>query len=134
MVYPLLYTSYGEQQYQEVVRLLNEASVKDNSVLLGDFNHGPALATSPDTSNISHVMPFQYGYVNARGYYSPYVLMDGRCTFCAENPNVRVSSSEVIDHIYIPVTASSRVISAKVKVCPSLALHNAVEFLYSRHL
>ena len=57
--------------------------------------------------------PFYYGLVNARGFFSPYVLKDGRCTFCTKNPFV-FGVDEVIDHIYITTDTADRVVKAEV--------------------
>jgi hypothetical protein len=115
IVFPLLYRSYAEQQYEQLVTLLDVASETDNSILLGSFCHGPAVATPPGRSLIHYEMPFNFGYVQARGYFSPYVLHDGRCTLCNENPTVS-QTSKIVDHIYVPVTAHDRVKSTRVRL------------------
>lgn len=114
-VSPFLYSSYAEQQYEELVTLLDAAATTDSSILLGDFNHGPSVATPSQTgvSSIIYELPFNYGYVNARGYYSPFVILDSRCTICSENPAVSLTS-KIVDHIYVPVTSSGRVVATKV--------------------
>lgn len=81
---------------------------------MGDFNHGPTVATPPDVSEIIYDYPIHYGVVNAGGYFSPYVLLDGRCTFCIENEKVS-TPSRIVDHIYVPVTSTQRVIGAEVR-------------------
>ena len=59
--------------------------------------------------------PFYYGLVNARGFVSPYVLKDGRCTYCIDNPLTGgLFPSTIIDHIYITTDTTERVIYAKV--------------------
>ena len=59
--------------------------------------------------------PFHYGLVNARGFVSPYVLKDGRCTFCADNAlNLLFPVSQIVDHIYITTDTTERVVFAKV--------------------
>lgn len=111
IVSPYRYNSYAEQQYRELVTLLDAAAVTDSSILLGDFNHGPTIATLPGVSSVLYEMPFNYGYVNARGYYSPNVLLDRRCTICSENLAVSITS-RIVDHIYVPVTSSDRVVAS----------------------
>ena len=114
IVSPYLYDNYEAQQLDELVTLLNStSSLRDNTIFMGDFNHGPVLATPPGVSATVPEFPLLYGLVNAYGYYSPYVLRDGRCTFCAENPDVTIPS-RVIDHIYVAVTASDRVVYSEV--------------------
>ena len=110
VVSPLLYQSYEEQQYAEISNLFPVVVPKDMPILLGDFNHGPA---SP--GNITWEAPFLYGLMNARGFYSPYVLSDGRCTFCTSNPTTSPFPSDIlIDHIYLPTNMKERVISSRV--------------------
>ncbi len=71
--------------------------------MMGNFNHGPTK------------FPYHYDYITALGYYSPYVVMDGRCTLCKENPSVIVPS-RIVDHIYVPVNSSFRVQGVKVRI------------------
>ena len=98
---PLRYSNYDEQQYDELRNLLEVINTKDTPILLGDLNHSPA---SP---GINWCLPFHYGLLNARGLVSPYVLEDGRCTFCSENL--------ILDHIYIETNSyRGRVLSTQV--------------------
>ena len=60
--------------------------------------------------------PFYYGLFNIRGFVSPYVLKDGRCTFCPENPFVLGLANSIVDHIYITTDTTERVLVAKVLV------------------
>ena len=114
IVSPLLYTNYEEQQYTEVLTLLELAVTKETPILMGDFNNGPG---SP-----GHVWsnPFHYSLITARGLVSPYVLKDGRCTSCGDNPSRVVSGfreNRSLDHIYITTDAyEGRVISSTVKI------------------
>ena len=78
---------------------------------MGDFNHGPA---SP---GITWELPFHYGLVNARGFASPYVFYDGRCTWCVTNPLVGAqgfTENLIIDHVYVTTNMLKRVKSVKV--------------------
>lgn len=50
----------------------------------------------------------------ARGFFSPYVLKDGRCTLCVENPFVFNIFDELIDHIYITTDTAERVLNVEV--------------------
>ena len=113
VVSPFLYTTHAEQQYDELTQLLERVVNMDIPILMGGFNHGPA---SP--GGITWELPFHYGLMNARGLISPYVINDGRCTWCLENP---VSSASfpfnlIIDHIYITTDTINRVIRAKVLI------------------
>ena len=71
-------------------------------IIMGDFNNGPA-----PPGDITWQLPFHYGLIAARGFVSPYVLEDGRCTFSASNT--------LVDHIYLTTDSlKGRVISAEV--------------------
>lgn len=108
-----LYSTYDEQQYDEILTIFDLVNSKDTPILMGDFNSGPA-----SVGDVRWELPFHYGLMNARGFVSPYVLRDGRCTFCADNPTVAVSGfpqSNVLDHIYLTTNSyKGRVISSEV--------------------
>ena len=107
ITFPPLYKSYDEQQYTELLRLFDILVNLEEPILLGDFNHGPALP-----GNITWELPFHYGLMTSRGLVSPYVNLDGRCTWCGSQENVAAASfpfDEVIDHIYILTESLGRV-------------------------
>ena len=109
---PLLFSSYAEQQYDELLKLFNGIENLQAPVIMGDFNHGPA------PPGVTWDLPFHYGLMNARGLVSPYVLDDGRCTWCVANPLVPAqgfTENLVIDHVYVTTTALKQV--KNVKVC-----------------
>ena len=84
---------------------------------MGDFNHGPA---SP---GMTWKAPFHYGLMNARGFVSPYVLYNGRCTFCGTNPLVARQGfigDRIIDHIYVTTNTLKRVKAVKVRLITSM--------------
>ena len=62
--------------------------------------------------------PFYYGLMNARGFVSPHVLKDGRCTFCIDNPLTDTNTDLIVDHIYITTDTTERVLSAEVGYIP----------------
>ena len=70
---------------------------------------------------LSSQFPLLYGLMNAQGFVSPYVLKDGRCTFCTENPLTNNAVDELVDHIYITTDTIDRVVHAMVSVCISQA-------------
>lgn len=112
IVSPLLYSSSDQQQYDEILTLFDVVTSSETPILMGDLNNGPA---SPG-ENFAWELPFHYGLIAARGFVSPYVLRDGRCTFCVDNPNVNFESNIAIDHIYLTTnTYEGRVISAEVR-------------------
>lgn len=108
---PPLYSNYDVQQYDELLTLFEVLVSKETAILMGDINNSPA---SP--GNVWE-LPFHYGLINARGFVSPYVLEDGRCTFCMDNPSVAIGGfqSHILDHIFLTTdTYQGRVISSKV--------------------
>ena len=61
--------------------------------------------------------------MNARGFISPYLLKDGRCTYCSENlltnltPDIIIGNPTadlIIDHIYITTDTYERVMASEV--------------------
>lgn len=111
LVSPLLYSSYPEQQYDEILRVLDYATSVELPVLMGDFNHGPVVP-----GGVMSTLPFHYGLMTARGFYSPYVLQDGRCTWCLENAQAVAffPANTILDHIYITTNTQERVKSVEV--------------------
>jgi hypothetical protein len=88
-------------------------------IIMGDFNNGPA----PPGVNFVWQLPFHYGLINSRGFVSPYVLEDGKCTFCTSVSEF--TKDFLLDHIFV-TTASykGRVLSSEVYLyivcCPQL--------------
>ena len=67
------------------------------------------------TDGVIALYLFHYGLMNARGFVSPYVLKDGRCTFCRDNPLTGGRFPDfIIDHIYITTDTAERVVYTKV--------------------
>lgn len=122
LVFPFLYSSYAEQQYDEVLKLFNFATKMTVPVLMGDFNHGPAAP-----GGIMWDLPLHYGLMNAQGFYSPYVLRDGRCTLCVENAQAVFPASFIVDHIYTTTNTMDRVRSVEVHaLCGMHMVHGPV--------
>ena len=108
---PLQFTTYAEQHYDELLTLFEIVDSIETPILMGDFNHGPAIPRE----NVVYIFPFHYGLMNARGFVSPYVLLDGRCTLCTENPAVLAMVNQTIDHVYIlSESFEGRVVSSEV--------------------
>ena len=95
--YPRTEGSWSEEQTQQVDDL--RAFVDDTStgpvVALGDFNVGPS------GDGLTAEEPANYDALVV-GYDNPYLDLDGRCTFCGDNPLVALggddNESELIDH------------------------------------
>ena len=106
-----LYSNYDQQQYNELTTLFEIVTEIETPILMGDFNNGPA---SPGEGYVWE-LPFHYGLITARGFVSPYILQDGRCTFCTDNSAVSFPSNVVIDHVYVTTDAyNGRVLSSTV--------------------
>lgn len=109
-----LYSNYDEHHYDELLTIIDILTRKDVPILMGDINNGPATP-----GNTVWELPFHYGLIAARGFVSPYVLEDGRCTFCVDNPAVVNQLDKLIDHIYITTDSyKGRVVSSKVRRGP----------------
>ena len=124
-----MYSNYVEQNHDEVLTLLTKLGGINTPILMGDFSHGPAIPRR----NVVYRIPYTYGLMTARGLVSPYVMRNGRCTICTDNPIIARSLSDVstpsvwttlhmdhnyvTDHIYVSLDAvyEGRVISAEVQ-------------------
>lgn len=84
----------------------------EDVVLLGDFNHGPAIP------GVQWQAPLLYGLMTANGYFSANVLWCGHCTYCLENSlaSSLTVSDKIIDHIYLPVCKRSTVVRVDVSL------------------
>ena len=76
---PRLFFSYRAQQLDEIVKMLQLVEGHKNPILMGVFNNGPT------TSQLISKYPLHHGLIAARGFVNPYYILDGRCTFCANN-------------------------------------------------
>lgn len=97
------FTSNEEKQFAEIHEIADRFSGSPH-VLLGDVNTGPArnLSGSPE---LTAEYPANYELlVNALGYRDPYLLADGRCTYCThENPLLqRIPNVDgiLLDHVF----------------------------------
>ena len=84
-----------------------------NPILMGDFNNGPT------TSQLIWENPFHHGLITARGFVSPYYLLDGSCTFCADNSivasyDIVVAENSLLDHIWTTTAVFRKVKYVKV--------------------
>ena len=76
-----------------------------------------SLSLSLPSDGVVAEYPFHYGIMNARGFVSPYILKDGRCTFCRDNPLTGgIFPNLIVDHIYITTDTTERVLFAKVSL------------------
>jgi endonuclease/exonuclease/phosphatase family metal-dependent hydrolase len=97
------YGSWQGERVEQIERLLGwveeTRSRAGGAALLGDMNCGPA------TSQAMSASPDAYARFVAAGFEDPYAELDGRCTFCTNNPlNGSVSDPDegaLIDHILL---------------------------------
>jgi endonuclease/exonuclease/phosphatase family metal-dependent hydrolase len=118
--YPRPTGSWREEQAAQINELLawaNEKAGDEPVLLMGDFNTGPATATS------AAVHPEHYQTLLAGGYSAPYAEHGQPCTFCEDNPLVGSDhdGSVLIDHVFIrgfsaPETTSARVLDQSIVV------------------
>ena len=80
---PPLFSSYEEQQLSELKALVQAA--EDSAllpvILLGDFNHSPALPSR----GIEPELAGNYEWLASQGFLCAYVMKNGSCTWCEEN-------------------------------------------------
>jgi endonuclease/exonuclease/phosphatase family metal-dependent hydrolase len=96
--YPRETGSWAEEQLVQINELNDfvEEVGGAHKVLLGDLNTGPAL------EGIQSEAPEGYAALIDAGWSSPYVEMDGRCTFCSDNPLIASADDDdnrLIDHV-----------------------------------
>jgi endonuclease/exonuclease/phosphatase family metal-dependent hydrolase len=88
-----------EQMLERVAQLGAEREASDATILLGDMNCGPATASARAAS------PDAFELMAGAGFVAPYAELDGRCTFCENNPlNGLVTDPEegaLIDHVLV---------------------------------
>ena len=83
----------------------------ENPVLMGEFHSGPA------TSHLQWQKPFNFGLIAARGFVSPYYILDGRCTYCVDNSIVvglNSTENSLQDHIWTTTAVFRKVKHVKV--------------------
>lgn len=106
---PPQFGHFSEQQAHEIKVIHEFVESKNNFVLLGDFNHGPAAP------GISWELPLNYGLMTARGLISVGAVFCGQCSYCRENILSGDAWPDVLlDHIYIPSNRISSVRNTEV--------------------
>lgn len=101
-----------DQLLERVDSVRGEGGEDRAAIVLGDMNCGPgtpqAEAASPDA----------FARLVTAGFVAPYADLDGRCTFCANNPlNGLVTDPEegaLIDHVLISATGGASFAAARV--------------------
>ncbi len=79
-------------------------------ILLGDFNHGPAIPGCEAEASLN------YGLMVSNGMLSATVQWINQCTYCEDNTLlVNVTRANlVIDHIYLHASKASAVVEVSV--------------------
>jgi endonuclease/exonuclease/phosphatase family metal-dependent hydrolase len=103
------------EQVDELLSFMDETG-GDHRVLIGDLNTGPAL---PDAGIVAEALE-SYQALQDGGLSSPYVELDGRCTFCASNPilaAVGETDDVLIDHVLttgMTASAATRILDGEI--------------------
>ena len=109
---PPQFGHYAGQQANEIKVMHKFAQRNSNFVLLGDFNHGPALP------GITWELPLNYGLMTAQGLLSVTVTFCGQCTYCSDN--ILAAGNQyplLLDHIYIPANQITSIKKVDVSNC-----------------
>lgn len=138
--YTGLYGSWQGERLRQIDQMLERVSEiradgngAGSAILAGDMNCGPgtplARAASPDA----------FERLANAGFVAPYAELDGRCTFCENNPlNGLVSDPEegaLIDHVLVSASGSEEFMARRVfdEVIPIEANGAAVDVARSDH-
>ena len=119
VVGPPQFNNFEDLQGNETMQLLQTypATSDKHSILLGDFNQGPAVFSVLANRNLSGQYESNYWKVINSGYISPYVDDVTLCLSCGENGlrNLTGSSdSKILDHIYVQNGSRTRVTNVQV--------------------
>ena len=110
---PPQFGHYSGQQTNEIKVMHKIVEKSSHLILLGDFNHGPALP------GMGWELPLNYGLMTAQGLLSLTVTFCGQCTYC--NDNILAAGDQyphlLIDHIYIPANQIASVKNVEVSNC-----------------
>jgi endonuclease/exonuclease/phosphatase family metal-dependent hydrolase len=88
-----------DQMLERVEQVSADGDGQGAAILLGDMNCGPGTASARAAS------PDAFERLASAGFAAPYADLDGRCTFCGNNPlNGLVTDPEegaLIDHVLV---------------------------------
>ncbi|XP_069111351.1 uncharacterized protein [Argopecten irradians] len=93
-----IYSNWAEQNLAESRHLTALAKSSGRSpVIVGDLN------TSPNVSSLiaATLLQASYQLYTNEGFTSPYIDIDGRCTYCVENSVRDIQSNAVYDNVLI---------------------------------
>jgi endonuclease/exonuclease/phosphatase family metal-dependent hydrolase len=115
--YPRPSGSWAEEQllqFDTLLAWLDSSATTGRVALLGDLNAGPA------TDDAVAVEPDSWAKVEATDLSNPYAELDGRCTFCPENPICSAfpdGDGELLDHVLLrglQADSATRVLDADI--------------------
>lgn len=133
--YPRESGSWDEEQLVQIEELNAFADDVGGElkILLGDLNTGPGL------DGITAEAPAGYAALVDSGWEVPYVDIDGRCTFCADNPLLASAdddTSRLIDHVMtkgaLSATDATRILDSTV-TADSCAMPGVTTLALSDH-
>jgi endonuclease/exonuclease/phosphatase family metal-dependent hydrolase len=109
------YGSWQGERLRQIDQMLERVSAiggdDETTILLGDMNCGPSTPLAESAS------PDAFARLSA-GFSAPYTELDGRCTFCRNNPlNGRVEDPEegaLIDHVLISASGNESLTATRV--------------------
>lgn len=109
------YGSWQGERLRQIDQMLERVteigSEDDATILLGDMNCGPSTPLAESAS------PDAFARLEA-GFVAPYAELDGRCTFCRNNPlNGAVEDPEegaLIDHVLVSASGNERFTATRV--------------------
>lgn len=113
------YGSWAGERLRQIDQMLERAeqiradgNVDGRAILMGDMNCGPGTALARAAS------PDAFERMASAGFVAPYAELDGRCTFCENNPlNGLVTDPEegaLIDHVLVSAPGSEEFDAARV--------------------
>ena len=94
--YPGSFETWEAESLAQVDRLLEHAAGFDGpTVLMGDFNSGPAVE-----GVLKAEAPGTHERIVGAGYLDPAVSLR-LCTYCGTNPLINTDDAKLIDHVYL---------------------------------
>lgn len=89
------FDSYAAEQQAQVDALVASLDGSVPTLLLGDFNTGPGVGGNEAE------LPDNYQMFTDAGFSSPFVELEGQCTYCSDNTLIGSTNDKIIDHVFI---------------------------------
>lgn len=120
-----------DQMLERVEQVRADGNTTGASILVGDMNCGPGTASARATS------PDAFERMTSAGFVAPYAELDGRCTFCENNPlNGLVADPEegaLIDHVLVSTSEAFTARRVLDNVIPISVDGAAIDTAHSDH-